>query len=69
MDLNNPSGFNEELQKATLAESSVARNEAAARRRWAGGGLGGWRDRVAVAIGVSILVGFVGWIVWLWYAS
>jgi hypothetical protein len=69
MDLNNPRGFTDELQKATLAEPSVARNELSARRRWAGGGLGGWGDRLAVAIGVSILVGFVGWVAWLWYAS
>ena len=69
MNLNNPSGFSDELQKATLAQTSVATNELAARRRWAGSGLGGWRDRVAVAIGLSILVGFVGWVAWLWYAS
>ena len=65
MSLQNPRGFTDEVTKATLSDPQIAANEVAARRRsLRHPGVGGWRDFLAVGVGVAVLAVFIGSVIW-----
>ena len=70
MNLHSPHKFAEHIRQAMFADPSIAQNEVEARHREVTGygkGHGGWRDRIAVFIGLGILAVFTGGFLWNLY--